>query len=73
METGDRFHPYGMRGSKLLSDYLTDCKKSLFEKRRQLVVVDGTGEIVWLVGERISEKAKITDDTQRIVRLEWLP
>ena len=73
METGDRFHPYGLRGSKLLSDYLTDCKKSLFEKRRQLVVVDGTGEIVWLVGERVSEKAKITDDTQRIVRLEWLP
>ena len=37
---GDRFIPFGMKGSKLVSDFLTDQKLSLLEKRRQLV----TGE-----------------------------
>ncbi len=71
-ETGDRFSPFGLHGSKLLSDFMTDCKMSLFEKRRQLVVADAAGQILWVVGRRISEKAKITDDTRGIVRLEYL-
>ena len=49
---GDRFAPFGMRGTKLVSDYLTDRKKSIIDKRQQLVVTDATGAIVWLVGER---------------------
>jgi tRNA(Ile)-lysidine synthase len=71
-ETGDRFSPFGLHGSKLLSDFMTDCKMSLFEKRRQLVVADAAGQILWVVGRRISEMAKITDDTRGIVRLEYL-
>lgn len=58
---GDRFTPFGMRGSKLVSDYLTDKKKNIFEKRRQLVVCDANDRIVWLVGERIDNHFAITD------------
>ena len=68
---GDRFAPFGMRGTKLISDYLTDRKKSLIEKQAQLVVVDAEGEIVWVVNERPSARCCITEKTKRIVRLEW--
>jgi len=66
-EKGDRFHPFGMKGSKLVSDYLTDRKKNLFEKAEQRVLSDAQGEIVWLVGERTSEKCRITADTTHIL------
>ena len=56
---GDRFIPFGMKGSKLVSDYLTDIKCSVIDKRRQQVVVDATGTIVWLVGRRTSDKCRI--------------
>ena len=68
---GDRFAPFGMQGTKLVSDYLTDRKKSFIEKQAQLVVVDAGGEIVWIVDERPSARCCITEKTRRIVRLEW--
>ena len=68
--TGDRFHPFGMKGSKLVSDYLTDRKKNLFEKKAQQVLLDDQGNIIWLVGERTSEKCKVTPSTVRILTIE---
>ena len=59
----DRFVPFGMKQSKLVSDYLTDRKRSLFDKRRQLVVTDAEGRIVWLVGERIDNRFRITSSS----------
>ncbi|MBO5263615.1 MAG: tRNA lysidine(34) synthetase TilS [Bacteroidaceae bacterium] len=70
-EEGDRFTPFGMRGSKLVSDYLTDRKKSLIDKQRQLVVTDATGKIVWLVGERLAACGAVDDSTKSIMRIEW--
>ena len=49
---GDSFVPFGMKGRKLLSDFLTDRKMSVFDKRRQLVVTDSSDRIVWVVGLR---------------------
>lgn len=69
--TGDRFAPFGMRGTKLVSDYLTDCKKSIIEKSRQLVVTDANGCIVWLVGERPAAPFCIGKETKEILCLEW--
>lgn len=68
---GDRFAPFGMRGTKLVSDYLTDRKKSLAEKQAQLVVTDADGEIVWLVDERPSSRCCINENTKRTICLEW--
>jgi len=72
VQAGDRFHPLGMRGSKLLSDYMTDRKMSLFSKRRQLVVTDARGTIVWVVNERPSELAKVTSSTKQLLKLTFL-
>ena len=71
VQTGDRFQPYGMKGTRLVSDYLTDRKRTLFEKRRQLVVTDAQGEILWLVDERVAHCYAVTDATRSILRLSF--
>ena len=69
IQPGDRFVPFGMTGTKLLSDYLTDRKKNIFEKRAQLVLTDAQQRILWLVGERTDNRFRITPNTQRALRL----
>ena len=59
-----------MKGSKLVSDYLTDRKRNVVQKMKQHVITDSQGEIVWLVGERTSDRSKITDQTQIILEIE---
>ena len=61
---GDKFVPFGMKGQKKVSDYLTDKKYSLFEKESQYVACS-EGKIVWLIGERTDDRFKITENTQR--------
>lgn len=68
---GDRFRPFGMKGSKLVSDYLTDRKLNRFEKEEKVVVEDAHHNIVWLVGERTSELCKITKDTRRVLEISY--
>ncbi len=63
---GDRFVPFGMKGSKLVSDYLKDCKVPIEERLRQLVVCDG-GKIVWLVGRRVDNSVRVSPDTPKII------
>lgn len=66
---GDRFVPFGMKGSKLVSDYLTDIKMNLFDKRRQLVVADASGRIIWLVNQRPDNRVRIGDDTEAVLKI----
>ena len=56
---GDRFTPFGMKGTKLVSDYLTDIKCSVIHRQPQMVVEDATGMIIWLVGRRTNDKCRI--------------
>lgn len=65
---GDKFHPFGMKGQKLVSDLLTDLKVNRLEKEHQLVVCDDE-RILWVVGRRASEECKVTSDTKQII---WL-
>lgn len=68
---GDRFCPYGMKGTRLVSDYLTDRKRTLIEKRRQLVVCDASGAIVWLVGERVDGRFAVDRQTLRTLLISY--
>ncbi len=67
---GDRFVPFGMNGSKLISDFLTDQKQPLIEKRHQLLLADVTGLIVWVVGLRTSNICRVTSSTSYILKIE---
>ena len=72
VQSADRFQPFGMKGTKLLSDYMTDRKMSLFEKRQQLVLTDHQGHILWVVEERLADPYKMTKATQTILKVEML-
>jgi len=71
VEDGDWMIPYGMKGRKLLSDLMTDCKMTLFEKRRQLVVVDAQGIIVWVPGLRSDARVAVTETTTEVLELRF--
>ena len=66
---GDRFIPFGMRGCKLVSDYLTDAKIPVWEREQQTVVTDATGKIIWLTALRSSNCYRVTVDTHTIITL----
>lgn len=66
---GDRFSPFGMRGTKLLSDLYTDLKLPHTEKAKQWVLCHGE-EIVWAVGLRSSELYRLAGMPQRVICVE---
>lgn len=68
---GDRFIPFGMTGSKLVSDYLTDRKLNLFDKRRQLVVTDSKGRIIWLINQRPDNRYRVSESTRQILKITY--
>ena len=63
---GDRFHPLGMKGSKLLSDFFVDQKFTEWQKRNVWLLVSVDGKILWVVGRRIDDRFKVTDSTKSI-------
>lgn len=71
-QVGDWFIPLGMKGKKLVSNYLTDRKYSLWQKEQQYVLCCNN-DIVWLVGERIDQRYCITEETKKalVVNFEF--
>lgn len=70
VENGDWMIPFGMKGRKLLSDLMTDRKMNVFEKRRQLVVVDAQGVIVWVAGLRTDQRVAVSEATREVIEVE---
>ena len=69
---GDRMRPFGMSGSRKLSDILVDAKVPARDRPLVPVVRDGE-RIVWVAGVKSSEDYRIGPDTRRTVRLQWEP
>lgn len=69
---GDRFTPLGMRGTQLVSDFLTNLKRNRFEKRNQLVLLDAAGTILWVLGLRINDHFKLTPQSSSCLQIEIL-
>ena len=68
---GDRFHPLGLKGTKLVSDFFNDNGFTTFQKRNTQIITDSEGEIVWIVGHRIDDRFKITDKTKNIYEIKF--
>ena len=66
---GDKFKPFGMKGSKLLSDYFIDSKIDLFEKEDIWLLLSGE-KIVWVIGYRISDDYKLTNKTIHVLSIK---
>jgi len=69
---GDRFQPFGMQGSKKVSDLFTDLKISNFQKKKIALLVN-KDDILWIVGHRASENAKIKESTKKILVCSFSP
>jgi len=67
---GDRFQPLGLKGSKKLSDYLINIKLPLPDKKHVWILESG-GEIAWVVNHRIDDRFKVTDETTRILMIDY--
>lgn len=69
VKTGDKFKPFGMKGFKLLSDFLKDEKLNRFEKENCRVLVNGNGEIMWLLGFRSDERYRVDTGDSNLLKL----
>lgn len=69
VKTADRFRPLGMKGTQLVSDFLTNRKRNRLQKLAASCVCDAEG-IVWLVGERPDHRVRLTAETRRVIRME---
>lgn len=67
---GDRFRPFGMKGSRLVSDFLIDAKVSRVEKERVCILCDADGVVLWVVGLRAAAVAVVNDATRRVLHVK---
>jgi len=72
MQSGDYFHPLGMKGKKKLHDFFVDMKVPVYRRLHVPLIVSGD-QIVWVVGYRIDERFKMKPDTRKITRIEAVP
>jgi len=68
-KSGDRFFPQGARGHKKLSDFFIDQKVPR-EMRDKIPLLVNRGKIIWVVGYRVSEEAKVSFRTRKILKVE---
>jgi len=66
---GDRFWPLGMQGSKKVKDFFVDLKVPR-EERDKIPLLTSKERIVWIVGYRLDDYFKITENTQRILKIK---
>lgn len=67
---GDVIFPFGMDGSKKLSKYFKDEKYSLFDKANTWLLCSND-EIVWVIGKRQDDRFRITQETTRILKINY--
>ena len=70
-QEGDRFTPFGMKGSKKVSDFFNDNKFSLYQKKSTWLLCSTSG-ILWIAGHRASSLFKVGKSTEKIVVLKYL-
>ena len=66
---GDKFQPLGMTGTKKLQDFFVDEKipKSLRDK---IPILTDEDKILWIVGYRMDDRAKITEETKKQISIK---
>lgn len=69
-QEGDRFCPFGMRGSKKLSDFFIDQKINLLAKQN-VPILCSADKIVWLVGLRGDDRFKIDHQTENYYKIQY--
>ncbi|MHC5201195.1 tRNA lysidine(34) synthetase TilS [Myroides sp. LJL119] len=68
-ESGDKFIPLGMKGSKKVSKFFKDEKINIFEKKRTWILTSNN-QIVWIIGNRMDDRFKVRSTTTNIIKIE---
>jgi len=69
VRTGDRIQPLGMAGTKRVRRLLIDAKVPFDERERIPLLVD-EGGVLWVAGMCLSERARVSDKTQTVLKVE---
>jgi tRNA(Ile)-lysidine synthase len=71
-EAGDKFKPLGMQNFKNISDFFVDSKVPVPHKNKIPLVINGDGNLIWVVGMRQDERFKVTATTKKVAIFEVL-
>ncbi len=66
---GDYFYPLGLKGKKKIGKFLTNLKIDT----SNIILVEAKQQIMWIVGIRISENFKVTQNTKKILKICFTP
>lgn len=66
-KNGDKFHPYGMVGSKKIKDFFIDLKIPKREREKIYLLEDKEGIIWVMASNRIDERVKVTEATRKVL------
>jgi tRNA(Ile)-lysidine synthase len=67
-QNGDSFSPYGLKGSKKISDLLIDIKMPIHQKESVRVVISGD-KIVWIIGIKADRHFNVSNSCNNIMEL----
>lgn len=70
-QEGDVFVPFGMCGRKKISDLFVDNKVHLADKSLIKILVDGSGDILWVVGMRSDNRYRVDKKTSKILKINY--
>jgi len=69
---GEYFCPFGMEGKKKkISKFFKDEKMSILEKEKTWILYSDN-QVVWIIGQRLDDRFKITENTTSILEIEYL-
>jgi tRNA(Ile)-lysidine synthase len=60
-----------MKTKKKISDFFIDSKIPIYEKHHIPILETKKGEVIWVCGQRIDDRFKVTDETTRVMKLEF--
>jgi tRNA(Ile)-lysidine synthase len=67
---GDRFQPLGSRGLKKIKDFFIDNKVSVME-RDTVPIVTMNGVPIWIVGFRIDDRIRVSEETTNLLVMKF--
>jgi tRNA(Ile)-lysidine synthase len=59
-----------MKHRKKISDILIDLKVDVWTKEKTYVLIDAGGNILWLIGNRVSDLCKVTDSSNSLLHIQ---
>ena len=69
-QPGDQFQPLGLSQPKKLGEFMIDTKIP-HAWREKVPIVCSPRHILWVVGWRIDDRVRVTENTKQVLRLEF--